>query len=177
MKTGISMVPEDRKQDGIIADMSVEKNMTLSNLDSYTKAADYVDTYREKTDVRRYIDLLKIKTTSEDLAIKNLSGGNQQKVVLAKNLLVNPKIIILDEPTRGVDVGAKYEIYKNIVELAERGISVIMVSSELPEVLGISDRIIVMHEGEIKGEFINKDVTQEMIMEAAIVGGRNESGN
>ena len=177
LKTGISMVPEDRKQDGIIADMSVEKNMTLSNLDSYTKAADYVDTYREKTDVRRYIDLLKIKTTSEDLAIKNLSGGNQQKVVLAKNLLVNPKIIILDEPTRGVDVGAKYEIYKNIVELAERGISVIMVSSELPEVLGISDRIIVMHEGEIKGEFINKDVTQEMIMEAAIVGGRNESGN
>lgn len=127
--------------------------------------------------MRRYIDLLKIKTTSEDLAIKNLSGGNQQKVVLAKNLLVNPKIIILDEPTRGVDVGAKYEIYKNIVELAERGISVIMVSSELPEVLGISDRIIVMHEGEIKGEFINKDVTQEMIMEAAIVGGRNESGN
>ena len=151
--------------------------MTLSNLDRYTKMADYVDTYKEKNDVRKYIDLLKIKTSSENLAIKNLSGGNQQKVVLAKNLLVNPKIIILDEPTRGVDVGAKYEIYKNIVELAERGISVIMVSSELPEVLGISDRIIVMHEGEIKGEFINKDVTQEMIMEAAIVGGRNESGN
>ena len=177
LKTGISMVPEDRKQDGIIADMSVEKNMTLSNLDSYIKIANYVDIYKEKNDVRKYIELLKIKTSGEDLEIKNLSGGNQQKVVLAKNLLVNPKIIILDEPTRGVDVGAKYEIYKNIVELAEQGISVIMVSSELPEVLGISDRIIVMHEGEIKGEFINKDVTQEMIMEAAIVGGRNESGN
>lgn len=174
LKIGISMVPEDRKQDGIIADMSVAKNMTLSNLDHYTGLMNYVNEYEEKNDVKKYIELLRIKTSSEELAIKNLSGGNQQKVVLAKNLLVNPEIIILDEPTRGVDVGAKYEIYKNIVELAERGISIIMVSSELPEVLGISDRIIVMHEGELKGEFINKDVTQEMIMEAAIVGGKNE---
>ncbi|MBF4805467.1 MAG: xylose ABC transporter ATP-binding protein, partial [Pseudoleptotrichia goodfellowii] len=163
LKMGISMVPEDRKKDGIIADMSVEKNMTLSNLDNYTKKLNYVDVYNEDKDVKKYIEILKIKTSGTDLEIKNLSGGNQQKVVLAKNLMVNPKIIILDEPTRGVDVGAKYEIYKNIVELAEQGISIIMVSSELPEILGISDRIVVMHEGEVKGEFINKNITQEMI--------------
>lgn len=142
LKMGISMVPEDRKKDGIIADMSVEKNMTLSNLDNYTKKLNYVDIYNEDKDVKKYIEILKIKTSGTDLEIKNLSGGNQQKVVLAKNLMVNPKIIILDEPTRGVDVGAKYEIYKNIVELAEQGISIIMVSSELPEILGISDRIV-----------------------------------
>ena len=177
LKMGISMVPEDRKKDGIIADMSVEKNMTLSNLDNYTKKLNYVDVYNEDKDVKKYIEILKIKTSGTDLEIKNLSGGNQQKVVLAKNLMVNPKIIILDEPTRGVDVGAKYEIYKNIVELAEQGISIIMVSSELPEILGISDRIVVMHEGEVKGEFINKNITQEMIMETAIGGDKNEFGN
>ncbi len=174
LKLGISMVPEDRKMNGIIADMSVATNMTLSNLDSYTGFMNYVNIHKESHDIDKYIDRLRIKTSNKELAIKNLSGGNQQKVVLAKNLLVDPEIIILDEPTRGVDVGAKYEIYKNIVMLAEQGISIIMVSSELPEVLGISDRIIVMHEGEIKGEFINKDITQEMIMEAAIVGGKNE---
>ena len=174
---GISMVPEDRKKDGIISDMSVEKNMTLSNLDKYTKKLNYVDIYSEDKDVKKYIEILKIKTSGTDFEIKNLSGGNQQKVVLAKNLMVNPKIIILDEPTRGVDVGAKYEIYKNIVELAEQGISIIMVSSELPEILGISDRIVVMHEGEVKGEFINKNITQEMIMETAIGGDKNEFGN
>ena len=177
LKMGISMVPEDRKKDGIIEDMSVEKNMTLSNLDNYTKKLNYVDVYNEDKDVKKYIEILKIKTSGTDLEIKNLSGGNQQKVVLAKNLMVNPKIIILDEPTRGVDVGAKYEIYKNIVELAEQGISIIMVSSELPEILGISDRIVVMHEGEVKGEFINKNITQEMIMETAIGGDKNEFGN
>lgn len=177
LKMGISMVPEDRKKDGIIADMSVEKNMTLSNLDNYTKKLNYVDIYNEDKDVKKYIEILKIKTSGTDLEIKNLSGGNQQKVVLAKNLMVNPKIIILDEPTRGVDVGAKYEIYKNIVELAEQGISIIMVSSELPEILGISDRIVVMHEGEVKGEFINKNITQEMIMETAIGGDKNEFDN
>ena len=177
LKMGISMVPEDRKKDGIIADMSVEKNMTLSNLDNYTKKLNYVDVYNEDKDVKKYIEILKIKTSGTDLEIKNLSGGNQQKVVLAKNLMVNPKIIILDEPTRGVDVGAKYEIYKNIVELAEQGISIIMVSSELPEILGISDRIVVMHEGEVKGEFINKNITQEMIMETAIGGDKNEFDN
>lgn len=177
LKMGISMVPEDRKKDGIIADMSVEKNMTLSNLDNYTKKLNYVDVYNEDKDVKKYIEILKIKTSGTDLEIKNLSGGNQQKVVLAKNLMVNPKIIILDEPTRGVDVGAKYEIYKNIVELAEQGISIIIVSSELPEILGISDRIVVMHEGEVKGEFINKNITQEMIMETAIGGDKNEFDN
>ncbi|WP_156285769.1 xylose ABC transporter ATP-binding protein [Oceanivirga salmonicida] len=175
LKIGISMLPEDRKKDGIIAEMSVGKNMTLSNLDKYKRRFNYIDLCSEDKDIKEYISKIKIKTVNEEIKIKNLSGGNQQKVVLAKNLLVNPRIIFLDEPTRGIDVNAKYEIYKNIVGLAEQGISIIMVSSELPEILGISDRIIVMHEGEIKGEFINENITQEIIMEASIVGGKNES--
>ena len=102
------------------------------------------------------------------LAISSLSGGNQQKAVLTKMLLPDPKILILDEPTRGVDVGAKYEIYKLIFELVRRGISIIMVSSELPEILGISDRVLVIGEGQLRGDFINQDLSQEQILAAAI---------
>jgi len=174
LSKGIAMVPEDRKKDGIIAGMSVAKNMTISNLLKYKKPLSVIDNDKEMMDVLKYIDEIKIKTASTELAIKNLSGGNQQKVILAKNLLAEPKILILDEPTRGIDVGAKYEIYKLIFKLAKQGISIIMVSSELPEVLGISDRVLVMNEGEIKADLENKDLTQEMIMRYS-VGKKNEN--
>ncbi|MDK2800353.1 MAG: D-xylose transport system ATP-binding protein [Clostridiales bacterium] len=167
---GIAMVPEDRKRHGIVGIMSVGKNITLANLLRYKRKLNSIDEGMEIQDIKKYIEEVRIKTASMDLAVKSLSGGNQQKVVLAKNLLIGPKILILDEPTRGIDVGAKYEIYKLMFSLVKQGISIIMVSSELPEVLGISDRILVMHEGKLKGEFENKDLTQEMIMECAIGG-------
>lgn len=172
LKHGIAMVPEDRKKHGLIGLMSVKENITISNIENYKNRFNAINENEELLDVKNYIEKLKIKTSHFNLPIKNLSGGNQQKVVLAKNLLRRPKILILDEPTRGIDVGAKYEIYKLMFSLVKEGISIIMVSSELPEVLGISDRIIVMHEGEKKGEFENKNITQEMIMQCAIGGNK-----
>jgi D-xylose transport system ATP-binding protein len=175
LKYGIAMVPEDRKKEGLISLMSVKENMTISNLENYKKnLIGTINENKELLDVKDYIKKINIKTSHFSTQVKNLSGGNQQKVVLAKNLLSKPKILILDEPTRGIDVGAKYEIYKLMFSLAKEGISIIMISSELPEILGISDRIIVMHEGEKKGEFENKNVTQEMIMQCAI-GGRSNN--
>lgn len=122
----------------------------------------------EETIINQSIAKLKVKTSSPELAIGRLSGGNQQKAILAKCLLLNPKILILDEPTRGIDVGAKYEIYKLINQLAQEGMAIIVISSELPEVLGISDRVLVMHEGKIKANLINQNLTQEKVMEAAL---------
>ncbi|MCL6271894.1 xylose ABC transporter ATP-binding protein [Sansalvadorimonas sp. 2012CJ34-2] len=168
LRQRVAMVPEDRKRHGIIPGMSVAKNLSLANLLNYQQKMDCIDSSHEVADVLEYIKKLRVKTASPDLQIKSLSGGNQQKVVLAKNLLIGPKVLILDEPTRGVDVGAKYEIYKVMFELIREGISIIMVSSELPEVLGISDRVLVMHEGKLKGNFVNQDLTQEMIMESAL---------
>ncbi|KAJ52924.1 D-xylose transport system ATP-binding protein [Clostridium tetanomorphum] len=173
LKYGVAMVPEDRKRHGIIADMSVRNNITIANILKYKGSFNCIDKDQEILDVKKYIEEIKVKTSSMNLNVGSLSGGNQQKVVLAKNLLVQPRILILDEPTRGIDVGAKYEIYKLMFELVKKGISIIMVSSELPEVLGISDRVLVMHEGELKGDFINKDLTQEKIMECAIGGSNN----
>jgi D-xylose transport system ATP-binding protein len=118
--------------------------------------------------VHEQIERLALKTASSFLPITSLSGGNQQKAVLAKMLLTRPQVLILDEPTRGVDVGAKYEIYKLMFELAAQGMSIIMVSSELAEVLGISDRVLVMGEGQLRGDFANDGLTQEMLLAAAL---------
>jgi D-xylose transport system ATP-binding protein len=164
------MVPEDRKGKGIIGIMSVRENISLSNISKYKGKLNSVNASKEIVDVQEYIKNLRIKTSSMDLQVRSLSGGNQQKVVLGKNLLVDPKILILDEPTRGIDVGAKWEIYKLMFELVKKGISIIMVSSELPEVLGISDRVLVMNQGELKGDLVNKGLTQEMVMKCAIGG-------
>lgn len=123
---------------------------------------------KEEQVIASAIKQLKVKTSSPNLAIGRLSGGNQQKAILAKCLLLNPKILILDEPTRGIDVGAKYEIYKLINQLAQEGIGIIVISSELPEVLGISDRVLVMHQGKLKANLINNGLTQEQVMETAL---------
>lgn len=167
---GIAMVPEDRKRHGIIGLMSVKKNMTLANIENYRSKLDCVDNCKELSDANTYMEKLKIKAPGLDALIKNLSGGNQQKVVLAKYLLRKLKVLILDEPTRGIDVGAKYEIYNLINQLAAQGIAIIMISSDLPEVLGMADRIIVMNEGKIKGNFTNKNLDQEQIMHCAVGG-------
>ncbi|MBR0573150.1 MULTISPECIES: xylose ABC transporter ATP-binding protein [Pasteurellaceae] len=167
IKHKIVMVPEDRKKHGIISIMEVGKNITLSSLKEYS-FKNIINNAKEETVIQNSIEKLKVKTSSPKLAIGRLSGGNQQKAILAKCLLLNPNILILDEPTRGIDVGAKYEIYKLIYQLAQKGIGIIVISSELPEVLGISDRILVMHEGQIKANLINHNLTQEKVMEAAL---------
>lgn len=170
LQYGIAMVPEDRKRHGIVAQMSVKENMTLANIENYRLKLDCIDDCKELTDTNRYIEKLKIKTPGVDAFIKNLSGGNQQKVILAKYLLRELNVLILDEPTRGIDVGAKYEIYNLINQLTAEGIAVIMISSDLPEILGMADRIVIMNEGRMKGEFLNKNLNQEQIMHCAVGG-------
>lgn len=170
IKMGILMVPEDRKNHGIVGILSVRENISLPNLDLYSSHNFIVDESKELKNITDMLKKMKVKSPSIDTPIQGLSGGNQQKVVIGKNLLRNPKVLILDEPTRGIDVGAKYEIYKYMFELVKKGISIIMISSELPEVLGLSDRVMVMHEGEVKGILENKNLTQEIIMNTAIGG-------
>ncbi|HHV0526370.1 TPA: xylose ABC transporter ATP-binding protein [Escherichia coli] len=165
---GIAMVPEDRKRDGIVPVMAVGKNITLAALNKFTGGISQLDDAAEQKCILESIQQLKVKTSSSDLAIGRLSGGNQQKAILARCLLLNPRILILDEPTRGIDIGAKYEIYKLINQLVQQGIAVIVISSELPEVLGLSDRVLVMHEGKLKANLINHNLTQEQVMEAAL---------
>ena len=164
---GICMVPEDRKRQGIIPLMGVGYNITMSVLTQFVKFG-LIDEEAEMLEIHKSIDRMKIKTAHALLPIRSLSGGNQQKAVVSKMLLALPKVLILDEPTRGIDVGAKYEIYKLMFELAKQGISIIMVSSELPEVLGISDRVLVMGEGHLRGNFVNQSLTQERVLAAAL---------
>lgn len=163
----IGFVPEERKTQGVILNDSVQNNIILSTIKNYAVRG-ILNKNLQKEAALNYKEKLSIKIPSLDSPIKNLSGGNQQKCVLAKSLLINPKILILDEPTRGIDVGAKYEIYQYILSIVEEGCSVILISSELPEILGLSDRVIVMHEGKIKASLDNNGLTQETIMTAAI---------
>ena len=165
---GIAMVPEDRKKDGIVPVMAVGKNITLAALSQFSGALSSLDDAAEQQCILQSLARLKVKTSSPELAIGRLSGGNQQKAILARCLLLNPRILILDEPTRGIDIGAKYEIYKLINQLVQQGIAVIVISSELPEVLGLSDRVLVMHEGKLKANLNNQNLTQEQVMEAAL---------
>lgn len=167
VKLKIGFVPEERKTQGVILNDSVQNNIIFSTIKNYSIKG-VLDKKLEKKAALEYKEKLSIKIPTLDSPIKNLSGGNQQKCVLAKSLLIKPKILILDEPTRGIDVGAKYEIYQYIFSIVESGCSVILISSELPEILGLSDRIIVMHEGQIKASLDNKGLTQEIIMTAAI---------
>ena len=168
VRAGICMVPEDRKAHGIVPGMAVGQNMTMAVLNSFAPGG-LINEQAEMNAIGRDITRMRIKTASPLLPISNLSGGNQQKAVIAKMLAPAPKVLILDEPTRGVDVGAKYEIYKLIFALARTGTAVIMVSSEMPEVLGISDRVLVIGEGELRGDFVNDGLTQEQVLAAAIL--------
>ncbi|SKA29628.1 xylose ABC transporter ATP-binding protein [Consotaella salsifontis] len=168
VKHGICMVPEDRKRHGIVPLLGVGQNITMAVLPRFTQGG-LINEAAEFATIRGEIDRMGIKTASPVLAIASLSGGNQQKAVVSKMLLANPRVLILDEPTRGVDVGAKYEIYKLIYELAKQGIAIIMISSEMPEVLGISDRVLVIGEGQLRGDFVNDGtLTQEKILTAAL---------
>lgn len=165
---GIVYISEDRKKDGLVLSMSVKDNMTLSSLHFFKHALQHLKLKEESGAVHEYVKTFNIKTPHIHQIIGLLSGGNQQKIAIAKGLMTDPKVLILDEPTRGVDVGAKKEIYQLINQFKQKGLSVILVSSEMPEVLGMSDRILVMHEGKITAEFNRKDATQEKIMAAAV---------
>jgi D-xylose transport system ATP-binding protein len=166
IRRGIGFVTEDRKRFGLILDQTILENMTLAGL--RTISGRYItDSTREAIAVRGPIESLRVKAPSPMTVTNTLSGGNQQKVVLGKWLLTNPKILFLDEPTRGIDVGAKQEIYAEINKLAKQGLAIVLVSSELPEVLGLSDRVIVLHEGKLTGEFIRSEATPENVMAAA----------
>ncbi|WP_116135836.1 D-xylose ABC transporter ATP-binding protein [Trinickia diaoshuihuensis] len=164
---GIGMVPEDRKAHGIVPELGVGHNITLSVLRRFVKRG-AIDTAAELDTIHKSMKQLSVRAAHPLLPIAHLSGGNQQKAVLTRVLLTEPKVLILDEPTRGVDVGAKFEIYKLIFALAKQGMAIVVVSSELPEVLGLSDRVLVMGEGELRGDFANDGLTQEAILTAAI---------
>ena len=164
---GLGFLPEDRQLLGLILGMTVRENTTIADMKK-TLVHHTVNRGRETQITQGYIDLLGVRTHSMEQKVSHLSGGNQQKVVLGKWLHTDPKVLILDEPTRGIDVGAKKEIYTLMGELTARGVAIIMISSELPEVLGMSDRVLVMHEGRICGEFGRGDATQENIMETIL---------
>ncbi|MEG2193576.1 MAG: sugar ABC transporter ATP-binding protein [Terrisporobacter sp.] len=168
IKNGICYLSEDRKKEGCVLGLSVSDNMTIANLNRYENKMLVLDKKKEASDVDDYINKIRIKTPSPEQYIKNLSGGNQQKVILAKWLLTKPEVLIIDEPTRGIDVGAKKEIYELLNELKASGKAIIMISSDMPEVLGISDRIMVMSEGKITGEVSREEATQEKIMKLAV---------
>ncbi|MBO6128768.1 MAG: sugar ABC transporter ATP-binding protein [Pseudobutyrivibrio sp.] len=163
---GIALIPEDRKKHGALLQMSIRENISFITLKEISKFG-IVDLKKDKELSEKYITQLSIKTPSMEQLTKNLSGGNQQKVVLAKALASKSNIVIFDEPTRGIDVGAKKEIYVLMNELAKNGMAIIMISSEMPELLGMSDRILVMHEGELMGELSKEEATQEKILTLA----------
>jgi len=167
IEKGIAYVTEDRKNDGLILKQDVKENITLVNLKSLVNQYKFINNNDEVNVSQKYIKDLNIKTPSQEQKVRNLSGGNQQKVSLGKWLFSNPKVMILDEPTRGIDVGAKYEIYTLINKLVEKGMSIIFISSELPELISMSDRIFVMAEGKIEGCLNHSEATQEKIMQMA----------
>lgn len=168
LDNGIVYISEDRKRDGLVLGMSVKENMSLTALPYFSSKTGCLNHKEEHLTVSDFIQLFNIKTPGMDQIIGFLSGGNQQKVAIARGLMTRPKVLILDEPTRGVDVGAKKEIYQLINKFKQEGLSIILISSEMPEVMGMSDRILVMHEGRISGEFAAENVTQEALMAAAV---------
>ena len=165
MALGIAYVPEDRQSQGLILPMSITQNITLPILRKFVSGI-WLSTGKERSAAQEMSQRLRIKTSGVAQRVRELSGGNQQKVVLSKWLATNPRILILDEPTRGIDVGAKSEVHQLLSQLASQGVAIMMISSELPEILGMSDRILVVREGQLGGEFLRQDATQEKLMHA-----------
>ena len=167
VRHGIGWIPEDRKQHGLLLRMTVAQNTTMAILRRISNVLAMMNTKEEKDIAMRYVNTLSIATPSVNQIVNNLSGGNQQKVVLAKWLSSNPKILIMDEPTRGIDVGAKAEFHALMSQLAQQGLAILMISSEMPEIVGMSDRVIVLCQGRVTGEFQRDSMSQEAIMTSA----------
>jgi ABC-type sugar transport system ATPase subunit len=168
MELGVAYLPEDRQRQGLITAMTVGENIGMTRL-SALKKGPFIDFHAEDTLAREYIDKLRIKTPHARQVARNLSGGNQQKIVVGKWLATNPRILIVDEPTRGIDVGARAEIHRLLDALArEQGLAILVISSDLPEIMRLSDRILVMREGLLVAEFTRKEATQEAVITAAL---------
>ena len=167
IKNGFAMLTEERRATGIFNILNIRENTVISSLKRHKKFGFYLSEKSQREDTQRYIDAMHTKTPSQETKIRSLSGGNQQKVIIGRWLLTDPEVLLLDEPTRGIDVGAKYEIYQLILDLANQGKTVLMVSSEMPELLGVCDRIIVMSGGRVAGEVDASNTTQEEIMTLA----------
>jgi ribose transport system ATP-binding protein len=174
IRLGMGLVPEDRKLQGLFMNMAVRENIVLSAIDKVS-AWGFMNFSRAERLANEFVNRLDIRTPSLRQRARNLSGGNQQKVIIARWLTLKPRVLILDEPTRGIDVGAKAEIHALMSQLAQEGVGVLMISSELPEVLGVSDRILVMHEGRVTAEFAHNQATQDDIMRAATGGKGNHA--
>lgn len=169
ISAGLALVPEDRKAQGLVLEMAVDENLALATLDRDQRSG-FRSPQKEDAVASTMIERMRIKTPSKQQVVRYLSGGNQQKVVLGKWMALDPPILLLDEPTRGVDIGAKQEIYALMEELSERGIAILFVSSEMDEIIGMSDRTLVMHEGRITGELQRSELSEEAIMELATGG-------
>jgi rhamnose transport system ATP-binding protein len=167
IEMGIAYLPEDRRHHGVVPEMAVDENMSLASLSAVARTG-LIERTRERDQAQRYVDRLGIKAASVDAEVESLSGGNQQKVALARWLATKPEVLILDEPTQGVDVGAKAEIHAIIRELAAHGLAVLMISSELPEILAMSDRVVVMRAGTIAGVLSRDEATQERVLAMAL---------
>jgi rhamnose transport system ATP-binding protein len=166
MRAGIGLVPEDRRQQGLVMDLSVERNATMTRTRKLARAG-IIRSAAERALASEWATRLQLKYHRMADPVGTLSGGNQQKVVLAKWLATEPKVLIVDEPTRGIDVGTKAEVHRLLSELAGRGLAILMISSELPEVLGMADRVLVMHEGRLTGELSRDEATEEAVVRAA----------
>ncbi|MBR5577694.1 MAG: ATP-binding cassette domain-containing protein [Lachnospiraceae bacterium] len=167
IKNGFALLTEERRATGIFGVLSIKENTVISSLKRHKRFGVYLSEKSQREDTQYYIDAMRTKTPSQETKIRTLSGGNQQKVIIGRWLLTEPEVLLLDEPTRGIDVGAKYEIYQLILDLANKGKTVLMVSSEMPELLGVCDRIIVMSGGRVAGEVDAKNTSQEEIMTLA----------
>ena len=167
IKNGFALLTEERRATGIFGVLNIRDNTVISSLDRHKMFGIYLSEKTQREDTQQYIDAMHTKTPSQETKIRALSGGNQQKVIIGRWLLTEPEVLLLDEPTRGIDVGAKYEIYQLILDLANRGKTVLMVSSEMPELLGVCDRIVVMSGGRVAGEVDARNTTQEEIMTLA----------
>ena len=167
---GIMLAPEDRRRTGLVLPMSVRRNLSLASLRRDQRQGilrGFLNDSAENKVAANMVELMRIKTSSDRQAVRYLSGGNQQKVVLGKWLCLEPKLLLLDEPTRGIDVGAKEEIYKLMDQLAGRGVAILFASSELEEILSLSDRALVMHEGRLAGELMRDELSEESVMRLA----------
>ena len=167
IKNGFALLTEERRATGIFGVLNIRENTVISSLKRHKRFGLYLSEKTQREDTQHYIDAMRTKTPSQETKIRSLSGGNQQKVIIGRWLLTEPEVLLLDEPTRGIDVGAKYEIYQLIIDLANKGKTVIMVSSEMPELLGVCDRILVMSGGRLAGEVDARNTTQEEIMTLA----------
>ncbi len=165
-EVGIGLITEDRKKDGLLANLEIRPNITLHSLSAFITSG-WINSGREKRLAKEQVQKFDVKTPSIEQMMVNLSGGNQQKVILAKVLMANPRVLFMDEPTKGIDIGAKNEIYKLMVELVREGISIIMISSELPELLAMCDRFVVLAEGRLADEFNKADASEYRVMLAA----------